>query len=300
MTYHIPILIDACIEGLNIREGGTYVDLTFGGGGHTKAILGKLKKGCVLAIDQDEDAGIEAENIDNESFTFIPGNFRFLKMYLKMMNISSVEGIIADLGISSHQIDVSERGFSTRGNGALDMRMDRTTGLTAEKVVNTYNEKDLARVFYQYGEIKNAKSLASAIVSSRINKPLKTNADLLAVAGKFAPPRKEFKYFARVYQSLRIEVNDEMGALAELLSQFPDIVAGGGRIAVISYHSLEDRMVKNLIQFGNIEGKLEKDIYGNSSKPFIPVNKKPIVPAPDEILKNSRARSAKLRIAERI
>ncbi len=299
MAYHIPILLEASINGLNIKDGGTYVDATFGGGGHTKAILGKISSGKVLGIDQDDEAEIQAEMIKNEAFTFIPGNFRHLKRYLKMMQINGVEGILADLGVSSRQIDENGRGFSTRLEGPLDMRMSTNGKLTAEKVLNTYSEKDLTRVFFRFGEIKNAKSLASAIVSARINKRLKTTGDLVTVAKKFAPSGKEFKYYARVFQAVRIEVNDELGALAEFLNQCSSILNKYGRLAVISYHSLEDRMVKNLINYGNIEGKAEKDLYGNFERPFQPVNKKPIVPSPEEINNNPRARSAKLRIAER-
>ncbi len=299
MAYHIPILLEACINGLNIKIGGTYVDATFGGGGHTKALLKKVGSGKVIGIDQDEDVENEAEIIKSEAFTFIPGNFRHLKRYLKMMQIKGVEGILADLGVSSHQLDEGLRGFSTRLEGPLDMRMNRKGKLTADSVLNTYNEKDLARVFHQYGEIKNAKSLASAIVSARINKPLKTTADLLSVIKKFAPSKAEFKYYARVYQAIRIEVNDELGALMDFLNQCPALLNKNGRLAVISYHSLEDRMVKNLINYGNIEGKAQKDIYGNLNRPLQPINKKPIIPSPDEIQRNPRARSAKLRIAER-
>ena len=300
MGYHIPILLDACITGLRIRNGGIYVDATFGGGGHSKAILKNITGGKLVGIDQDEDAEKEAENIENEAFTFIPGNFRYIKRYLKMTEITKVEGILADLGVSSHQLDEGERGFSTRLVGHLDMRMDRKSGLTAGKIVNTYNEKELAKIFYRYGEISNAKSLASAIVAARINKPLQTTGDLLEVIKRKAPPHKEFKYFAQVYQAIRIEVNDELGALADFLIQCPDLLRKKGRLAIISYHSLEDRMVKNLINCGNIEGKIEKDLYGNIIKPFRALTRKPVVPSEVEISRNSRARSAKLRIAERI
>ena len=300
MAYHIPILLDACIRGINIKAGGTYVDATFGGGGHTREILKKLVNGKVIGIDQDEDAEKEAYGIENKAFTFIPGNFRFIKKFLKVMNISMVDGILADLGVSSHQIDAGERGFSIREDGKLDMRMDRKMSLTAGKVVNTYNEKELARILYQYGEISNARSLASAIVSARINKPIRTTGEFTQVVRKLAPPKTENKYLARVFQAIRIEVNDELKALEEFLNQCPGLLNKGGRLAVISYHSLEDRMVKNLINYGNIEGIAEKDLYGNSSAPLAPVNKKPVVPPEEELKVNSRARSAKLRIAERI
>jgi 16S rRNA (cytosine1402-N4)-methyltransferase len=216
------------------------------------------------------------------------------------MNISTVDGILADLGVSSHQIDAGERGFSIREDGKLDMRMDRKMSLTAGKVVNTYNDKELARILYQYGEISNARSLASAIVSARINKPIRTTGEFTQVVRKLAPPKTENKYLARVFQAIRIEVNDELKALEEFLNQCPGLLNKGGRLAVISYHSLEDRMVKNLINYGNIQGIAEKDLYGNSSAPLAPVNKKPVVPSEEELKVNSRARSAKLRIAERI
>jgi 16S rRNA (cytosine1402-N4)-methyltransferase len=300
MTYHTPILLDACISGINIKAGGTYVDATFGGGGHAREILKRLTDGKVIGIDQDEDAEKEADRIDNKAFTFIPGNFRFIKKYLKMMEITGVDGILADLGVSSHQFDVGERGFSIREEGDLDMRMDRKMSLTAGKVVNSYNEKELARILYQYGEISNARSLASAIVSARINKPVKTTDEFVKIVRRYAPPRIENKYLARVFQAIRIEVNDELGALSEFLNQCPGLLKRQGRLAVISYHSLEDRMVKNLINYGNIDGTAEKDIYGNVSRPLKPVNKKPVVPSAGELESNSRAKSAKLRLAERV
>lgn len=299
MFYHIPVLLEECIKGLNIKKGGTYVDVTFGGGGHTRAILKKLKEGRVVGIDQDEEAEEEAKKIKDRIFSFTGGNFRFLKQYLKTMGIERVEGIIADLGVSSHQFDIRERGFSTRAEGLLDMRMDRNSDQTAFKVVNTYNEKELTRIFKEYGEIRNARSLALAVISSRINKTIGTTADLQEIARNYAPLKGENKYFARVFQAIRIEVNDEMGALKEFLLQTPDLLNKYGRLVIISYHSLEDRMVKNLMVRGKISGEIEKDFFGNQFKPFKPINKKPVVPSADEISSNNRARSAKLRIAEK-
>jgi 16S rRNA (cytosine1402-N4)-methyltransferase len=300
MNYHTPILLQACIEGLNIRKGGIYVDATFGGGGHSRMILEKLEDGQVIGIDQDEDAASEAEKISDPAFSFIPGNFRHLKRYLKMSGIAKADGILADLGVSSHQIDVAERGFSTRAEGMLDMRMDRNASNTARKVVNSSPEKELVRVFKQYGELRNASALASALVSARINKPVVSTSGLVALARKFAVPGKENKYLAQVFQALRIEVNDEMGALSEFLEQCPELLKPGGRLAIISYHSLEDRLVKNLMNTGRITGGEDRDFYGNLSRPLKPLNKKPVLPSVNELESNPRSRSAKLRIAEKI
>ncbi|HLF35787.1 MAG TPA: 16S rRNA (cytosine(1402)-N(4))-methyltransferase RsmH [Cyclobacteriaceae bacterium] len=300
MEYHVPVLLEPVIGGLNLKANGIYVDATFGGGGHTKAILEKIADGKVIGIDQDEDAAKEAGKIRDRAFEFIPGNFRFITRYLNAAGIKKVGGILADLGVSSHQFDVPERGFSIRSDSELDMRMDKSSGITARSVLNNYKEAELTGIFSKYGEIGNAKKLASVIVSARINQPLRKTTDLLNVIRKFAPGNHTNKFFAKVFQALRIEVNDEMNSLREFLVQCPDLLSRGGRMAVISYHSLEDRMVKNLMLRGNIEGKVEKDIYGNPANPFRPLTRRPIAADHQEISKNSRARSAKLRIAEKL
>jgi 16S rRNA (cytosine1402-N4)-methyltransferase len=300
MEYHVPVLLEPVISGLNIKARGIYVDATFGGGGHTKAILEKIAEGKVIGIDQDEDAAKEAAAIRGKAFEFIPGNFRFITRYLNAAGIKKVDGILADLGVSSHQFDVPERGFSIRSESELDMRMDKSSGITAWSVLNQYKVSELTEIFRQYGEIGNAKKLASVIVSARINQPLKKTTDLLNIVRKFAPGYHTNKFFAKVFQALRIEVNDEMNALKEFLAQCPGLLSREGRLAVIAYHSLEDRMVKNLMLKGNIEGKVEKDIYGNSENPFRPLTRRPVTADEQEIRKNSRARSAKLRIAEKL
>ncbi|MEO1051071.1 MAG: 16S rRNA (cytosine(1402)-N(4))-methyltransferase RsmH [Bacteroidota bacterium] len=300
MEYHVPVLLKESIEGLAVRSDCVYVDLTFGGGGHTKAILEDLTTGKVFSFDQDEDARKNAEKINHRSFTFVEANFRDLKRYLKLHGIDQVDGILADLGISSHQIDDPSRGFSTRFEGELDMRMSQHMQTTAQDVINGYDENALHRIFGMYGEVKNAKTLAAAIVSARINQPIKTISDLKAILDKYAKRGKEFKYYAQVFQAIRIEVNQEMQALEEALNQSVDLIKKGGRLVMISYHSLEDRMVKNFIAKGKVHGEVEKDFYGNVIKPFQAVNRKPIEASEAEIKENNRARSAKLRIAERI
>jgi 16S rRNA (cytosine1402-N4)-methyltransferase len=298
--YHRPVMLDQCIEALNIKPDGIYVDATFGGGGHSIRILEHLTTGRLIAFDQDDDARMEAEKIQSRSFTFCQANFMYMKKYLKLNGITKVDGVLADLGISSHQIDSPQRGFSTRFEGPLDMRMDTRISKTASSLLNTYSEADLHKIFGMYGELKNARTAAKLIVTERVNKPLKTTEDLKGVLREVAPKGKENKYFAQVFQALRIEVNDEMKALEDFLHQCGEVVETGGRIVVMSYHSLEDRMVKNYINKGKAFGEVEKDFYGHEIKPFEAVNRKPIEASEEEISDNNRARSAKLRVAEKI
>jgi 16S rRNA (cytosine1402-N4)-methyltransferase len=299
-SYHNPVMLQECIEGLNIEANGIYVDLTFGGGGHSQAILEKLNKGRLIAFDQDEDAKVEADKISERSFTFCQANFRYLKKYLKLQGVKKVQGILADLGVSSHQIDAAARGFSTRFDGPLDMRMNQQAGTTAAHVLNTYSEQELHKIFGMYGEVKNAKTIAKAIVQQRVNQEIKTTTDLKEALKNFTPRGKENKYFAQVFQALRIEVNEEMKALEEMLQQTAEVLEQGGRLVVMTYHSLEDRMVKNYINKGKVFGEVEKDFYGNEIKPMKAINRKPIEASAEEIEKNKRARSAKLRVAERL
>ncbi len=298
--YHRPVMLTECIEGLAINPEGTYVDVTFGGGGHSLKILEQLKGGRLIAFDQDEDAKKQAENIQSRSFTFCQENFKYMKQYLKLNGVTKVDGILADLGISSHQIDSPERGFSTRFDGPLDMRMNKKSGVTAAKLLNEYPEEKLHKIFGMYGEVKNARTLAKAIDQQRVVKKFESNNDLIAVLKTLAPRGKEFKYYAQVFQALRIEVNQELEALEEFLMQCAEVMNTGGRLVVMSYHSLEDRMVKNYINTGKVYGELEKDFYGNPIKPFQAVTRKPIEASEEEVKENNRARSAKLRVAERI
>ena len=299
--YHVPVMLKECIEGLNIKPDGIYVDVTFGGGGHSKEILKHLSDaGKLFGFDQDVDAKANAETIENRSFTFVQANFRYLKRYLKLHGITQVDGILADLGISSHQIDEASRGFSTRGNADLDMRMDRSAPKSAKTVVNEYEEKELHKILGIYGEIRNAKSVASAMVSQRFSRSFQTTFDLIELLKKFAPRGKENKYYAQVFQAIRIEVNEEMAVLEDFLSQSAEVLKPGGRLVVMSYHSLEDRMVKNYINKGKVFGEVEKDFFGNELKPFGAINRKPVTANQQELTVNSRSRSAKLRVAERI
>lgn len=300
MSYHVPVLLKESVDGLDIKPDGTYVDLTFGGGGHSKEILKRLKGGKLFAFDQDADAKKNAEELEGRSFTFIEGNFRFMKRYLKAEGIMQVDGILADLGISSHQIDSAERGFSTRFDAELDMRMDRGADRSAKEVLNGYSEAELHRILGMYGEIRNAKTAAHAIIVERANRKIQTIEELKAVLRPLAPRGKENKYYAQVFQAIRIEVNDELKALEEMLEQTAQVVKKGGRLSIISYHSLEDRLVKNFINKGKFFGEIEKDIYGNFEKPFEAVTRKPIEPGEVEIGENKRARSAKLRIAVKL
>ena len=299
--YHIPVMLTECIDGLEIKPGGIYVDVTFGGGGHSREILSRLSDGAKLfGFDQDPDAKENAKGLPADSFTLIEANFRYLKRYLKLHGIRQVDGILADLGISSHQIDEPERGFSTRANAELDMRMDQKSDLTAQKVLNEYDESALHKMLGIYGEVKNAKTLASAIVSERFGRPFETTEDLITLLGGLAPRGREYKYYAQVFQAIRMEVNDEMGALEDFLNQSAEVLKPGGRLVVESYHSLEDRMVKNYINKGKVFGEVEKDFFGNQLKPYQAINRKPITASEEELKRNNRARSAKLRIAERL
>ena len=298
--YHQPVLLSKCISALNIDPEGVYVDVTFGGGGHSLKILERIKGGRLIAFDQDEDARREAEKINHRSFTFCQANFKYMKKYLKLNQITRVNGILADLGVSSHQIDAPGRGFSTRFDGPLDMRMDVKGKVTAARVLNEYPEGELHKVFGMYGEVKNARTAAKMVAQARNRKRFERNYDLLEVLKPIAPRGKDFKYFAQVFQALRIEVNKEMEALESFLLQCGEVVGPGGRLVVISYHSLEDRLVKNYINTGKVHGELEKDFYGNPIRPFKAVNRKPIMAEEEELEQNNRARSAKLRIAERL
>ncbi len=299
-NYHTPVMLHECIEALQIEPGGTYVDVTFGGGGHSLKILEHLKNGRLIAFDQDEDARAEAEKIKNRSFTFCQANFMYMKRYLKLNGVTEVNGILADLGISSHQIDSPDRGFSTRFDGPLDMRMDKSTATTAASVLNEYSEENLHKIFGMFGELKNAKTVARLITQRRVTKTFQTTEDLKGALQSVAPRGKEYKYYAQVFQALRIEVNEEMKALEDFLQQCGEVLVAGGRLVVMSYHSLEDRMVKNYINKGKVFGEVEKDFFGNEIKPLKAINRKPIEPSIEEINNNNRARSAKLRIAEKI
>lgn len=295
--YHQPVLLSECIKGLNIKPEGCYADVTFGGGGHSRAIMEQLSTGHLYAFDQDEDAA--ANVIDDERFTFIPQNFSYFKNFIQLYHNGKLDGIIADLGVSSHQFDTPEKGFSTRFEGRLDMRMSQTNPIDAANVVNTYDLDALSRVLSLYGELPNARQIATDIVMARDAAPIETTGQLKeAVLGRLQRGR-ENKVLAQIFQALRIEVNHEMEALTSFLSQCADVLKPGGRLVVLSYHSLEDRLVKNFTRTGNAEGKEEKDFYGNLITPYNIVNRKPIVPTEEEIAANSRARSAKLRIAER-
>lgn len=299
-SYHRPVMLSECISALNIDPEGVYVDVTFGGGGHSLKILEKIKGGRLIAFDQDEDAKREAEKINHRSLTFCQANFMYMKRYLKLSQITKVDGILADLGISSHQIDSPDRGFSTRFDGPLDMRMDVQGPVTAANILNEYSEEQLHKIFGMYGELRNAKTAAKVIVQTRLQKKFERNFDLLEVLKPIAPRGKDFKYYAQVFQALRIEVNKEMEALESFLMQCGEVMETGGRLVVMSYHSLEDRMVKNYINTGKVYGELEKDFYGNPIRPFAAINRKPITAGEEELEQNNRARSAKLRIAEKL
>jgi 16S rRNA (cytosine1402-N4)-methyltransferase len=298
--YHVPVLLKESIEGLNIKPDGIYADLTFGGGGHSREILKRIKGGKLFAFDQDSDARKNAKEINESSFFFIEANFRHLKRYLKSNGIKEIDGILADLGVSSHQIDSPERGFSTRFEGELDMRMDRSADKTAAEVINRSSEEELHKIFGMYGEVRNARTLAHAVAKARANKAIKNISDLKTVLSPLAPRGKENKYYAQVFQALRIEVNEELKALEEMLEQSAEVLKPGGRLVVISYHSLEDRLVKNFINKGKFFGEVEKDVFGNFDKPFEAVNKKPLEAGEEELTVNKRARSAKLRIAQKL
>lgn len=295
MSYHDPVLLFESVDGLNIKPDGVYVDVTFGGGGHSKEILKRLdERGRLFGFDQDTDA-LSNEILDDR-FVLINENFRFMNRFLKFYGVKKVDGILADLGVSSHQFDSAERGFSTRFDAELDMRMNVNDTVSAFEVVNEYKEEELAQVLFQYGELRNSRALSREIVKARKERPIKTSFRLKQVLQRFLPKPKEHKILAQIFQAIRIEVNQEMEVLKEFLVQTPDLLNEGGRLSVISYHSLEDRLVKRFIQSGLFEGEAEKDFYGNVSVPLKKVGKL-ILPSTEEIKKNNRARSAKLRIA---
>lgn len=301
VCYHVPVMLRESLEGLEVRPDGSYVDVTFGGGGHSREILRRLTadEGCLYAFDQDADA--ERNAPDDPHFVFVRSNFRYLYNFMRYWGrVGNIDGLLADLGVSSHHFDDKERGFSFRFDGALDMRMNRRAGKTAADILNTYPEERLADLFYLYGELKTARKLASVVVRSRESKRIETIGDLLEVVKPFVGKDKEKKFLAQVFQALRIEVNDEMQALKDMLRQTLPVLKPGGRLVVITYHSLEDRLVKNFMKTGNFEGKATQDFFGNVTSPFRLVNNKVIVPSEEEIGRNPRSRSAKLRIAERV
>lgn len=298
-SYHVPVMLQECLEGLHIKPDGVYVDVTFGGGGHSRAILEKLdNKGTLVAFDQDEDA---KRNLpDDKRLVFIDQNFEYIKNHLAYQGLLPVDGLLADLGVSSHQFDVDERGFSYRFDEAqLDMRMSQHSGPDAATLLNTADESQLADIFYYYGELNQARAIARQLVNARQGNSIQTVADLKNALQQFAPKFKDYKFWSQVFQALRIAVNRELDVLKSLLTQCADIIKPGGRLVIMSYHSLEDRLVKNYINSGNFTGELEKDFYGNTIKPFSAISKKAITAGEKELENNTRARSAKLRIAER-
>ena len=298
MAYHEAVLLSESVQGLNIKPDGVYVDVTFGGGGHSREIIKNLSKGQLFAFDQDTDANNNI--LEKENFKLLNTNFRNIKNFLRVEGINEIDGLLADLGVSSHQFDISERGFSTRFSGPLDMRMNLNSELNAKHIINYYSQQDLENIFFEYGELRESRKIAKTIISSRKEKQILTTNQLLDCIKHLAIERKRNQFFSRVFQAIRIEVNDEIQALKEMLNAATDLLKVGGRLSVISYHSLEDRLVKNLVKKGNIEGNLQKDFYGNPLKIFKEISKKVIVPSEQEIKTNPRARSAKLRIAEKI
>jgi len=298
IEYHKPVLLHESIEGLNISSDGVYVDLTYGSGGHSKEILKKIKGGKLIAFDQDSDAIKNA--VKSKKLEFVHGNFRFFKNYLEYLGYQKVNGVLADLGVSSHHFDDLSRGFSFRNDALLDMRMNKLSKLTAYEIVNTYSDAELSNIFYCYGELNNSRKIADLIIKSRNNKEIKTTLQLAELLKIVTPKGLENKFLAKVFQALRIEVNSELDALKEMLEQCAETISANGRLVVITYHSLEDRLVKKFIKAGNFEGNINKDLYGNAiNVPFRAINNKVVVPENSEIIENSRARSAKLRIAER-
>jgi len=295
-VYHVPVLFHESIDAMKLDDGKIFVDVTYGGGGHSKQILKNISDDSFLvAFDQDDDA---LDNIvEDEKLVFVNANFRFLKNFLKYHELENVDALLADLGVSSHQFDEAERGFSIRSTGQLDMRMNQSADLTAFKVVNKYSDKELYRVFNSYADLKNVGKIVPEIIKSRREKAIETTADLVGLMEKLVKGKKQNQFLAQIFQAIRIEVNDEMGALEDMLEQAADVLKPGGRLVVISYHSIEDRLVKNFIRSGRFDGKIESDMYGNVEKPLSAVNRKPIVPTDDENGKNSRARSAKMRVA---
>ena len=298
MVYHIPALLKTSIDGLNIQPDGIYVDVTFGGGGHSMEILKRLKTGKLIAFDQDEDAGINIPT--DERLLFLNQNFRFLKNNLQFNDIKSIDGLIADLGVSFHQFDEPERGFTFRQDAPLDMRMNKNGTVTAAYILKTMDEQSLANIFYRYGELSNSRRIAREIFVSRSSKPIETVNDIVNTVGKLAPFRQEHKFYAKLFQALRIAVNHEIDYLQEMLEQSLSVLNSGGRLVIISYHSLEDRVVKNFMKTGNFDGEEKKDFYGNVETPFRIINKKGTTPDDEEIAINNRSRSARLRIAEKI
>lgn len=296
-AYHIPVLLEESVNGLEIKENGDYVDVTFGGGGHSREIFSRLKSGRLFAFDQDEDAA--ANVIHDDRFFFIRHNFKYIRNFLKYYQVEKVDGILADLGVSSHDFDVAERGFSFRFDGDLDMRMNRDSSQTAADIVNTYSEIQLRTIFREYGEIDNAGRLARQLVEARNKKNVKTIEQFREAIAPCVPRLQESKYLAKVFQALRIETNKEMDVLREFLEQSIELLKPGGRLVVITYHSLEDRMVKNFMRSGDMSGKQEQDFFGNVDSPLIAINRRVIVPGGEELERNPRARSAKLRIAEK-
>lgn len=298
-TYHVPVLLNESIDGLAIKPDGIYVDVTFGGGGHSKEILRRLgKKGHLYSFDQDPDA--EKNIVNDDRFTFIRSNFRYLKNWMRYYGVDHIDGLLADLGVSSHHFDDETRGFSFRFDAPLDMRMNKRAGTTAAEILNNYDEEQLADIFYIYGELKNARKIAAAITKARNEKRIETTDDFLHVTEKLFQREREKKEMAKMFQALRIEVNHEMDALKEMLNGAMETLCEGGRLSVITYHSLEDRIVKNMMKAGNVEGKVKQDFFGRIEAPFRLVNNKVIVPSDEEQQQNPRSRSAKLRVAEKI
>ena len=298
-TYHVPVLLNESIDGLALKSGGIYVDVTFGGGGHSKEILRRLdEKAHLYSFDQDPDA--EKNIVNDNRFTFVRSNFRYLKNWMRYYGVDHIDGLLADLGVSSHHFDDETRGFSFRFDAPLDMRMNKRAGATATEILNTYDEEQLADIFYIYGELKNARKIASVIIKTRNEKKIETTGDLMSATEKLFQREREKKEMAKMFQALRIEVNHEMDALKEMLNGAKDLLGEGGRLSVITYHSLEDRIVKNMMKAGNVEGKIKQDFFGRIEAPFRLINNKVIVPSAEEQQQNPRSRSAKLRIAEKI
>ena len=298
MVYHSPVLLHECIDGLNIKPNGIYVDVTFGGGGHSSLIMNKLSHGKLFAFDQDGNA--INNDLKKRGFKLINANFRYLKNFLRMEGVTKIDGLLADLGVSSHQFDVAERGFSIRFDGELDMRMNTNADLSAMEVINDYSEEDLANVLFKYGDLRNSRRISREIVSARLIRPISTTSELIEVIKDIVHEQYRNQFLARVFQAIRIEVNDEITALKEMLLSAVDILNTEGRLVVLSYHSLEDRLVKNLMKKGSFKGVVKKDLFGNPIKRLKEINRKIIVASKEEVKKNSRARSAKLRIAEKI
>ena len=297
-TYHVPVLLQESVDGLDIKPDGIYVDVTFGGGGHSREILSRIgENGHLYSFDQDEDA--EKNILNDNRFTFVRSNFRYLRNWMRYYGVEHIDGLLADLGVSSHHFDDETRGFSFRFNAPLDMRMNKRSGMTAAEILNNYDEEQLADIFYIYGEIKNARKVASAIIKARGTKAIETTGDLMQITESLFPREREKKETAKLFQALRIEVNHEMEALKEMLYGAQDVLREGGRLSVITYHSLEDRIVKNIMRAGNAEGKVNQDFFGRTVAPFRQISNKVIVPSEEEQQRNPRSRSAKLRIAER-